>query len=66
MQQAGEGRRGAEHVPEGQLHRQRGDRAGVRPHEGRALQGEGMALLRRLQERPRRIRRPLEHEKEAG
>ena len=23
----------------GQLHRQRGDRAGVRPHEGRALQG---------------------------
>lgn len=66
VQAAGGGRRGAEHVPEGQLHRQRRDGAGVRPYEGRVLSRKKMALLRRLQERPGRIHHPLEHEKEAG
>ena len=38
VQPTSRGRRGPEHVEEGQLHRQRGDRAGVRPHERRVLQ----------------------------
>lgn len=62
-----EGRRDRpEHVQKGQLHRQRRHRAGLRPHEGRVLPGKDVARLRVLQGGPGRVRRPLEHEAEAG
>lgn len=37
------------HVQNGQLHRQRRYRAGVRPRQGRVLLGQGVARLRVLQ-----------------
>ena len=40
-----------EHVQEGQLHRQRGDRAGLRPHQGRVLPGKRRRRLRVLRSR---------------
>lgn len=66
VQAVGGGRRGAEHVPEGQLHRQRRDGAGVRPHQGRVLPRKDVAGLRVLQGGPRRLRGPLEHEEAPG
>lgn len=66
VQAAGGGRRGAGHVPEGQLHRQRRDGAGVRPHQGRVLPRKDVAGLRVLQGGPRRLRGPLEHEEAPG
>lgn len=60
------GRHRAEHVQEGQLHRQRRHGAGLRPYEGRVLPGEDVARLRVLQGGPRRIRRPLEHPEAPG
>ena len=66
VQQAEGGRHRAEHVQEGQLHRQRRDGAGVRPYKRRVLPWKEVALLRRLQEGPGRLHHPLEHEEEAG
>ena len=64
---AAEGRRDRpEHVQEGQLHRQRRHRAGLRPYQGRVLPRKDVAGLRVLQGGPRRLRGPLEHEEASG
>ena len=60
------GRHGAEHVAEGQLHRQRRDRAGLRASEGRVLQRQEMDQLRVVQGGLGCVRHPLEHEAQAG
>ena len=60
------GRHGAEHVAEGQLHRQRRDRAGLQASEGRVLQRQEMDQLRVVQGGLGCVRHPLEHEAQAG
>ena len=50
------------HEPQGQLPGQRGDRAGLRPLEGRVLPRPCARLVRAVQGRAGRVHRPLEHQ----
>ena len=50
------------HEPQGQLPGQRGDRAGVRPPEGRVLPRPRVRLVRAVQARAGRVHRALEHQ----
>lgn len=49
-----------EHVAQGQLHRQRRDGAGLRPHQGRVLPRARLGCVRGAQARPRGLHPPLE------
>ena len=51
---------------ERQLHRQRRDRAGLRPYQGRVLPRAELRELRGVQGEARGVHRPLEHEAKAG
>ena len=53
-------------VQKGQLHRQRRDRAGLRPYQGRVLPRAELRELRGVQGEARGVHRPLEHEAKAG
>ena len=54
------------HVEKAQLHRQRRDRAGLRPYQGRVLPRAELRELRGVQGEARGVHRPLEHEAKAG
>ena len=56
----------AKHVAQGQLHRQRRHRAGLRPYQGRVLPRAELRELRGVQGEARGVHRPLEHEAKAG
>lgn len=66
LQDARGGGHRPEHVEKGQLHRQRRDRAGLRPYQGRVLPRAELRELRGVQGEARGVHRPLEHEAKAG
>ena len=66
LQDARGGGHRPERVEKGQLHRQRRDRAGLRPYQGRVLPRAELRELRGVQGEARGVHRPLEHEAKAG